>query len=247
MAEFKSYLSFQDFSNSISREWRYTRSAEQEEFLATLLETSHSRREQIPEGLVLWRAQRGADWSSQDEEDGPHPFSPERMKPLIYKSSEGRANPKGIPLLYAATHHDTAIAEMRPWIGAFVSVAELRVSRPLTVIKCVSENRRLILYGSEPDAPERERKVWQDIDYAFSKPIVPDEQPVGYVPTQALAEFFRHHGLDGVAYRSSLGEGHNLALFDLNSATIVGGCLFQVRSVKFTSIEASNPYSVSRK
>jgi hypothetical protein len=111
MAEFESYRSLHDFSKSITREWRYTRSAEQEQFLSTLLATSHSRKEQISEGAVI-------------------------------------------------------------------------------------------------------------------------------------AESFRYAGIDGLAYRSSLGDGHNIALFDLDAADVTACGLFQVRSVKFTSIAVSNPYFV---
>jgi hypothetical protein len=242
MAEFESYRSFQDFSHSITREWRFTRSAKQAEFLSTLLATSHSRREQISDGTTLWRAQIGDEWLPETGEENPHPFPPERMKPLRHRASEGRANPKGLPYLYAATDRETAIAEVRPWVGAAISVAQLRVMRPLRVVNCVSDERRLLLFGAEPNAAERERAVWRDVDEAFSRPITQDEQLADYVPTQVIAEAFRYDGVDGLAYRSSLGKGHNIVLFDLKAVDVMVCGLFQIQSVAFTSIETSNPY-----
>src|ERR1044072_6440609 len=99
MIEFKSYRAFWDFAESIRREWRFTRSAEQQEFLSAVLATSRSRGEQIAEGSFVWRAQVGNDWRSDGDEYNCCPFPPERMKPLTYQAAEGRANPKGIPYL----------------------------------------------------------------------------------------------------------------------------------------------------
>jgi len=246
MIEFKSYKGFWDFAESIRREWRFVRSAEQQEFLSAVLDTSKNRREQIAEGSVVCRAQVGNDWRSDGDEDNSCPFPPERMKPLAYQAAEGLANPKGMPYLYTATDQDTAMAEVRPWAGALVSVAELQIQRELTIVNCISPDTRLIARGAEPDAPGRERAVWQDIDRAFSRPVTPNEHIADYVPTQVLAEFFRSQGLDGIGYRSSVGQGSNIVFFDLNVADVVACGLFQVRSVKFTSIEAANPYVVRK-
>ena len=246
MMEFKSYLGFWNFAESIRREWRFTRNAEQQEFLAAVLDSSLSRREQIAAGSAVWRAQVGNGWRTDDDEDSACGFPPERMKPLAYQAAEGRANPKGIPYLYTASDHDTAIAEVRPWVGALVSVAELRLQRELTIVNCISPYRRLTVRANEPSAPERERAVWKDIDSAFSRPVTPDEHIADYVPTQVLAEVFRSQGLDGIRYRSSVGEGTNMVFFDLNVAEVVACGLFQVNWVRFTSIEASNPYFVRK-
>ena len=37
----------------------------------------------------------------------------------------GRANPRGIPYLYLANDQLTAISEVRPWVGCYVSIATL--------------------------------------------------------------------------------------------------------------------------
>lgn len=113
-------------------------------------------------------------------------------------------------------------------------------------IICVSPYRRLRVRATEPAAPERERAVWKDIDNAFSKPVTPHEQIAEYVPTQVLAEFFRSQGLDGIRYRSSVGQGTNIVFFDLNVAEVVACGLFQVNWVKFTSIEVTNPYVIRK-
>jgi RES domain-containing protein len=46
----------------------------------------------------------------------------------------GRMNPLGIPYLYVALDQATAIAEVRPWLGALLSVARLSPQRTLRVV-----------------------------------------------------------------------------------------------------------------
>lgn len=135
--------------------------------------------------------------------------------------------------MYVATHLETAVAEVRPWQGAYVSVAQLETARELRIINCTTEHPRTRIYFAEPDAPTRELEVWKDIDEAFAWPVTAEDDRAEYAHTQLLAEVFKESGLDGVAYRSSLGEGHNIALFDLNSANIVNRSLREITSVKY--------------
>jgi hypothetical protein len=165
------------------------------------------------------------------------------MKPRRGRICEGRANPKGISYLYVANNSATAIAESRPWVGAHVSIARLKIMRDLRIVTCISNHLRRA-YLKEPDAPERERAVWKAIDRAFSEPVTTDDETADYAPTQLLAEFFRNHGLDGVSYRSSLGEGHNLALFDLDSARVVGCSVQEIRSVKYECTDDQEEYAM---
>ena len=51
--------------------------------------------------------------------------------------------------------------------------------------------------------------------------------------------------MDGVAYRSASGEGHNIALFDLDSARVRVGGLIEVKDVTFNFVQASESYYVT--
>jgi hypothetical protein len=61
-----------------------------------------------------------------------------------------------------------------------------------------------------------------------------------------MAELFKQQGLDGVAYRSSLGSGLNIALFDLDAADVVGCTVLEVMSLKLNTHEIANSYVVSK-
>lgn len=244
-SEFASYRSYQEFAESVRTQWRYASDPKQGVFLQTLLATSSSRTEFVAQGSYLWRAQIGHDWYPCDTpgEEQFAPLSVERMKPLRDRGREGRANPKGISYLYLATHRDTAIAEVRPWVGAYVSAAQFALKRDMRVVDCVAPRHKLMIYFDEPGPQERERAVWQDLDRGFSQPVSSADDTADYAPTQIIAEFFRANGFDGIAYGSSLGEGHNVALFDLDAAAVSGCGLFQILGVKFDVDEAANPYT----
>jgi hypothetical protein len=251
MPEFRSYRSYREFAFAVLRRWRYALPPDHVEFLQTVLATSSDKAEMVPVGSQLFRAQVGNDWRPEDIGEGEIdefecPFSPERMKPLLDRAYEGRANAKGIPCLYLATHENTAIAESRPWVGALVSVAQLRTARELRVLNCTTDDHKRKIYFQEPSPQERQRAIWQEIDRAFAEPVSRTDDVATYAPTQILAELFRQQGLDGVAYRSALGPGHNLALFDLASADVSNCALMRVDRVSLEYSEAANRYFVSK-
>jgi RES domain-containing protein len=163
----------------------------------------------------------------------PAPLKHERMKPLVDRAQEGRANPKGIPYLYLATHQGIAVAEVRPWVGSHVTIARFELIREVRLINTVSSDQRYMTYSREPESEERERAVWLDIDRAFSQPVTSADDTADYAATQVLAEFFHDNGIDGIAYGSSLGEGHNVVLFDMGAAVVTEREVVQIRVVKF--------------
>jgi hypothetical protein len=235
------------------RRARYIRGSETDEFLQTLWETSITRQEVVEDGF-LYRAQLGAEWEEQDHDgvviDVPTPMDPDRMKPLSDRAREGRANFKGIPVIYLASELETAVAEVRPWVGAYVSVGTFRIARPLRIVNLdAGDAKGRMFHLQEPDAQERERAVWADVDRAFSTPVNPSDDLADYAPTQIVAELFRDRGLDGIGYRSALGDGHNVALFDIDSVELESCVLVDVTDVKFKirmygsgyTAEASSP------
>ena len=158
------------------------------DFMQTVIATSVDKIEALPSGSLLFRAQVGYDWQPEDFgggviQDIECPLPRERMKPLSDRAYEGRANAKGIPCLYVATHERTAIAESRPWVGALVSMAQLRTARELRVLNCTTEDQRSMIYGHEPEPEERKRAVWRDIDHAFAEPVLRTDDVADYAPT----------------------------------------------------------------
>jgi hypothetical protein len=251
MTEFKSWASFSTFRAAIIQKHRFFRPPDVEDFLNTVFITSKARQTVIKADRVFWRAQIGCGFSPyyQDNEyidDFPAPYPPTRMKPLSGEATEGRINPKGIPYLYLATKRDTALAEVRPWLGTLISVAQFKTLHELRVVNCSGNGERINIYFEEPESPEREKAVWSDIDRAFSTPISPGDRTAEYAPTQVISDMFKANGFDGIVYRSALGDGHNVALFDVEAAEMINCSLFEVKDIKLAFSEAANPYVIKK-
>ena len=248
MSTFPSEHCFRNFVRRVRWSHRYTPDAETERFFGALIGKSPNLQEKVPNGFPLWRAQIGHDWEPivQDGEhldDVPAPFKAKRMMPPLHNAKDGRANPKGIRYhLYLATHRYTAMAEVRPWIGALVSVAQFQTTRELNLANVTNDNKRKRIYTGEIPDHAIDDIVLREIDEAFSEPVSLSDDTADYAPTQIIAEIFKANGFDGVAYRSAPGDGHNIVLFDLSTVAIEHCYLFEVRKVSFTFEEAGRPY-----
>lgn len=248
---FRSWRSYWTFARSVSRELRYVRTPATEHFLESVLRTSLHRQATIPAGQRFWRAQLGHDWRpmSDNIDDGvPCAYSKDRMKPLPDKAWDGRANPRGIPCLYLATSKETAMSEVRPWIGSYVSVGQFRTCRDLSVIDCARHHGGVPLYLGEPDEPEPEDRtdiVWKHIDLAFAEPMTRSDDNADYAPTQILAELFKRADFGGLVYRSNFGAGSNLALFNINDADLINCGLYKVEKMQASFRQTDQFYHVA--
>ena len=247
MPEFKSWSSYDEFVKKTINTCRYIFDQSVQEFLDTVLATSKSRYRRVPQGTIFWRSQLVNDWRPiQGKEhlhlgDEPCPLPPKRMKPLPHEAKEGRANPKGIPCLYVATDKNTAMTEVRPWLGSRISVGQLEIKKDITLVNCSVQHEEFFCYPKEPPAEKKEEAVWTNIGWAFSMPVTPNDSVADYIPTQIIAELFKNNGLDGIEYKSDLGKGHNIVLFDINIADIVNRFLYGTDKIDFSFKEVASP------
>jgi len=136
----------------------------------------------------------------------------------------GRANPAGIPYLYLASEMNTAISEIRPHTGEIANVATFTVTSNLKLVdlrhprKTISpfllaEARDILLLRSDIEFLER-------LGDELTRPVLPQAAAIDYIPSQYLCEFIKSRGYHGVMYRSSVGDGINIALFNPKSAVV---------------------------
>jgi RES domain-containing protein len=259
MPEFASLDSYLHFQQSVRWKTRYAYDDETKDFLKTVIETSAPRVRRMKKGQILFRAQRGYRWSPEGGGafEVETAFDPERMLPKAELVGEGRVNPSKIPCLYLATNRNTAMAEVRPWLGSRISLAEFKVMRDCLLVDCSLDKKRsrdFMLFKvnarkkrPEPDAATKETAVWGDIAHAFSEPVSADEPHSDYIATQILSETFRGHGYHGIVYKSLLDDrGRNVALFDVTSAELINCGLYQTRSVSFQFDQEDNPYFIAK-
>lgn len=249
---FTSWNSYSAFSSAVRYRSRFFQDRRINAFLRAVTESAERRIIKIGTTKALWRARVGFDNEERTLDgvtyDEPVPYKAEGMKPLRHSAHEGRVNPRGIPCLYAASKKETAVAEVRPWLGALVSVAQMKLVRELKLVNCSEgHNSAFDLYFEEPEPTEREAAVWRAISRGFSEPVSPDPGVAEYAPTQVLAEHFRKIGYDGVVYASKLGDGFNVALFDLDALSVVDVRLYPVKAVRYEIGELRNSYVVKHK
>jgi RES domain len=237
------WMWYQIFADSVKNNLRYVRSRDVNEFLKKVLNTCSDRKITIPKGTIFWRARRGHESKLVIDKyddiqvcwDKDQPYSEKEMKPISNWQSESRANPRGIPYLYLATSRDTALAEVRPWIGSTISLGQFQVCRDLNVIDCSKHHSKEKTIGLLGDKTRSlEDGIWVAIDQAFATPVTRDDGGGEYIPTQIIAEMFKCEGFNGIIYKSLLStDGLNLVLFDLNDADLANCVLYRAASISF--------------
>ena len=178
----------------------------------------------LPSWLELLSLDVGAEndpeWYRARIEEGSEAYGVDEMgAPPPERVTHGRANPPGIPYLYLSSTAETAVAEVRPHPGDYVDVAVFPLPADLQVIDLVNNPR----VTASPFALEDEREIillrgglqlLEQLARELAGPVLPRAAAIDYVPTQYLCEFIKKMHYDGVLYRSSVGSGRNLALFD---------------------------------
>jgi RES domain len=147
----------------------------------------------LRKGEKLYRAQRAfgkrfEPVGYEDEiEEIETPCCAKRMYPDPKKVRVGRANPKGTAYLYLASDPNTALAEMRSWVDASITIAWFTVMRDCRMIDCSTKAERSFHGGPAEldelirvDAMSKEEKLWGAIGRAFAKPVAGDDDIIEY-------------------------------------------------------------------
>lgn len=132
----------------------------------------------------------------------------------------GRMNAQGISVFYGTRAPGTAIAEVRAPVGSRVAVAQFRIIRPLLLLDLTALDN-VAVTGSIFDAlfkGSRARATFlRTLGTAIARPIMPDDEALNYLPTQAVADFLATMNtprLDGIIFTSAqVLKGRNVVLF----------------------------------
>ena len=124
-------------------------------------------------------------------------------------AAPGRMNRQGVSVLYLADEIETAIAEIRPHPGHLISVGGFRALRDLRIANFDVPISRFSMSDARLDT----FSIIYHVDILLGSPVTPDERHK-YALTQLLADTLIRQGFDGVSFRSSVGTGKNLCVFD---------------------------------
>jgi hypothetical protein len=224
----ESYMSWQEFERRLKTEVRFFSLTARETLVSTFeglgTHKTHDRKPIVVDAgpamslSSLYRARifqedEGLEKAlmSPDKEVGPPPPS---------LATAGRMNARGIAVFYGATDPLVALAETRPPVGSNVVIGRFELIRPVRLLD-LNALRSLETQGSIFDRNYikllRRADFLRWLSQRLSTPVMPSDEPLGYLATQAIADFLASEAstpLDGIIYPSIQGaDGVNVVLF----------------------------------
>lgn len=168
-------------------------------------------------------------------------FTPDDMgAPPPGRASSGRINPEGISYLYLADSPGTAIAEVRPWKRARISVATLKTTRIIKIVSLlVGDSLSSEITEKDIERAEVQREIKGMMNGIILKALyfafpAHHNDKHAYLASQYIAELFKESGVDGLEYSSVLNEGGiNTALFDVSSASCIKVDGYMIQGVNY--------------
>ncbi|MEV5114469.1 RES family NAD+ phosphorylase [Peribacillus frigoritolerans] len=189
----------------------------------SLIEILQTNEMNLNAGETLFRARLG-----KVENSDSLPYEDDQiMNPPKHLASEGRINPKGIPYLYLAENLETAIAEVRPYKGKEVSVANVKIEDNIRI----SSFKNATFHGKTLFKQFELYSLTNKVNMELSKPVEEETKYFNYLPTQYVAELAKHLKFEGLAYSSALENGKNYCLFNQDKASWVSSRLYRTKQV----------------
>ncbi|BBT66402.1 RES family NAD+ phosphorylase [Aeromonas caviae] len=135
-------------------------------------------------------------------------------------AASNRMSPSGISFMYTAEDYETAIAELRPYVGDTIAIGEFITTKKLsffdfTLLETVKIRKFNILENPRDSKFLRGRYLLNELHKFVSKPVRPSD--VTYIDLQVFSETIRNYKggmFDGIIFESSQRTGGlNYVLF----------------------------------
>jgi hypothetical protein len=134
----------------------------------------------------------------------------------------GRANPERISYLYMANEPMCAVAEVRPLIQEYISVAEIVILEELRIAD--------LSYDAIGRVDEELKLLTYILMKEYSKPNY--NAPFEYITTQFISEYIKYLKYDGFKFSSSLyGRGRNFVIFNPDKCKAISSKLYKLEDV----------------
>lgn len=167
----------------------------------------------------------------------------EMSAPPAGKSSEGRANARGITCLYVANDVDTTLHEVRAGVFDYVCVGTFRLKQDITVVdlRAIAKISPFV-EGLEYLDHAINKQYLEKLNNEMSKSLRRSDSVLDYVPTQYIVDFIKsieHNGeqeYDGIEYNSTTNpSGYNLAIFDPELFECISVSVYDIENLQYTS------------
>lgn len=172
-------------------------------------------------------------------------YPPNEMSaPPPGKSSEGRANARGITCLYLASDQDTTLHEVRAGVFDFVSIGKFQLKRDITVanLRAIS---KLSPFIENLDCLDHAINLQhlEKINSEMSKSLRRSDSTLDYVPTQYIVDFIKSiehdskQEYDGIEYYSTTNpSGYNLAIFDPELFECISVETYNIKKLDYSKV-----------
>lgn len=175
--------------------------------------------------IKLYRARR-------NDYEQFYKFPRKKMGPPKHaEASEGRAQPAGLAFLYLANEVDTAVAEIKPEIGEYITVGHFRLKKkkPLKLLDLSRLSTSVKTKAIDLFNLSRLSR------HAFSAPAH-SKDPNKYKAQAYFVQKIRALNYDGIGYESATRQGGRcFAFFDSNKFRCTHTQLRQVKSITVLS------------
>lgn len=159
---------------------------------------------------------------------------------------ERRCNPQFIPYLYAANSVDCCLAEIRPVLREYVSVAEIKSIKRIKILS-LSKSFALSSTGESLVSGVLDTTVVLYLEQLFSKPY---EAEGDYLLTQYISEKIKNAGFDGISFYSSVYDGCgnkensiNYTILNYRKYEPISSKLYKITAIKIESTCDPTPYT----
>lgn len=147
--------------------------------------------------------------------------------PRAFAKVSNRMSPAGIPMFYGATEPATAVSEVAAHTslastGRFVTVGAFETTQTVSVVDIASLPPVPSIFDPDIGRYWREIRFLHDFVAALTAPVAEGDEPIDYVPTQVVTEFFlraftspSHEVVVGVVYPSAACPGGTAMVLDV--------------------------------
>ncbi len=120
----------------------------------------------------------------------------------------GRMNPPGISYFYGGLSEEVCVTEMKQNIGGLVVMGEFKTTKKLKLLdftKIENHYPDISMFRKDFENVENQWRFLNSFHNIITKPIMPYEKEIEYIPTQVVAEYISEKlNYDGIVYSSSL-------------------------------------------
>lgn len=163
--------------------------------------------------------------------------------PPAGKSSEGRANARGITCLYLANDVDTTLHEVRAGVFDYVCVGTFRLKEDIAIVDLRSiMDISPFIEGLGYLDHAINKQYLKKLNTEMSKSLRRSDSTLDYVPTQYIVDFIKsieHNGkreYDGIEYNSTTNPGgYNLAIFNPDLFECISTEVYDIEKLQYTS------------